>query len=63
MHTISGLLYLHQRMGALGTPVLLLLALAVVIVTGLALTTVTELLAAGSDPIQVAPLRWHRYRV
>lgn len=59
MHTTSGLLmFLSQRLGAVGLPILALLAVAVAVATGLTVFAISEFLVATADPVQVAPLRW-----
>ena len=60
MQTVTGFLtYLQQR---LGLSMLLLLGAALAVATGLAFLTVVELIAATSEPIQLAPVRWGSHR-
>ena len=61
MYTTSGFLtYLSQRLDATGRPAIALVTLAVVLVALLALVSAGEILAATTEPMQVAPFRWLR---
>ncbi len=59
MQTTSGLLmYLSQRLGAAGITLVILLAAALAVALGLMALAAGEILAAGADPLQLAPVRW-----
>ena len=62
MQTTSGLLSdLGQRLGTTGVWLLLLLGAVVALAAGLAIVAAGDVMAASSDPVQVAPFRWfHR---
>jgi hypothetical protein len=61
MQTTGGLLtYLSHRLGSVGLSILILLAMALAVAAGLTVLTVSDLLAAGADPVQVSPVRWLR---
>lgn len=59
MHTTSGLLiYLQQRLGSSGGPMLLALAVALAVLTLVLAFVAAELIAAAPEPILTAPVRW-----
>ncbi len=59
MHTTSGLLiYLQQRLGSIGTPMLLALAVALAVMAFVLAFVGAELIAAAPEPILTAPVRW-----
>jgi len=59
MHTTSALLiHLQQRLGSIGTPMLLALAVALAVVAFALALVGAELIAATPEPILTAPVRW-----
>lgn len=65
MDTTSGLLTsltsLGHRLGTVGLTVLVAVVVILAAAAGVTFLLVSELVAAGADPIQVSPVRWtHR---